>query len=271
MQIPINDDLTLDSRRALWMPKQGTLVVADLFFGMGAARRRRPDPLPGAPSTEIWERLFALISDYQPSRIAILGDLKPNQGTLEGDEAEELHLILRKLTGSGRELIQVVGHPERSWGPALEGTAVRPVETYRLGNHTLMHRRRIFVYPRHEPPQGHWINGGLHPLFAVPTPGPAGEEGWLRTPAFLHTGFALVMPPFVTYAQGWEVMQPERLPRQARAWKVFSERIGPLDLTSLPPAPEALKQVARPIRSRPKAATSDPVSRENTPSPGEEG
>ena len=110
-----------------------------------------------------------------------------------------------------------------------------------------MHRRRIFVYPRHDPPQGHWINGGLHPLFAVPTPGPSGEEGWLRIPAFLHTGFALVMPPFVTYAQGWEVMQPERLPRQARAWKVFSERLGALDLAELPPAPEALKLLATDI------------------------
>lgn len=257
MQIPLNDDLSLDSRRAVWLPKQGTLVLADLFFGMGAARRRRPEAYPSPQSQDTWDRLFALIADYQPTRIAILGDLKPNQGTLEGEEAEELHHIFRKLAGGGREIIQVVGHPERSWGPALEGTNVRPVETYRIGIHTLMHRRRIFVYPRHEPPQGHWINGGLHPLFVIPNAEPSGEEGWLRVPAFLHTGFALVMPPFVTYAQGWEVMQPERLPKQARAWKVFSERLSPLDLPNLPPAPEALKQINRPVRRGPRVVTPD--------------
>jgi metallophosphoesterase superfamily enzyme len=159
---------------------------------------------------------------------------------------EELRMLFRKLTGKGREVVQVVGHPERSWGPALEGTGIQPLETYRAGLWTCMHRRRIFVYPRHDPPQGFWINGGLHPLFAVPTPGPAGEPEWLRYPAFLYTGFALVMPPFVSYAQGWEVMQAERLPRQARAWGILGDhRIQPLDLPSLPPAPEELRTLNR--------------------------
>lgn len=252
MQIPLSDDLILDSRRALWLPKQGALVLADLFFGLGAARRKRPDPLPSPQQQDTWERLFALVQDYAPKRIALLGDLKPNQGGLDGEEAEELQHIFKKLRTGGRELIQVVGHPERSYGPALEGTGVRPVETHRLGIHTLMHRRRIFVYPRHEPPQGHWINGGLHPLFVTPVAGPAGEPDWLRQPAFLYTGFALVMPPFVTYAQGWEVMQAERLPKQARAWTLLGERLSPLDLAGLPAAPEHLRALARPQRPRPK-------------------
>ena len=115
-----------------------------------------------------------------------------------------------------------------------------------MGPYTLMHRRRIFVYPRHDPPNGFFINGGLHPLFALPTPGPAGEEEWLRHPAFLYTGFALVMPPFVSYAQGWEVMQPERLPRHAKAWRLLGERFGEIDLQQLPPPPESLRTVTRP-------------------------
>jgi len=60
-----------------------------------------------------------------------------------------------------------------------------------------------------------------------------------------------VMPPFVSYAQGWEVMQPERLPRQARAWKVLGDhQISAMDLPSLPPAPEALRNLARPAIRR---------------------
>lgn len=246
MQIKLSDDLILDSRRAAWLPAQRTLVLADLFLGLGAARRKRVDAIPSGQHHDLWERLLGLLEEYDPSRVALLGDVKPGQGNLDGEEAEELAALLRKLAGGRREVVQVVGHPERSFGPVLEAAGIRPVEHYDLGPHTLMHRRRIFVYPRHEPPHGIWINGGLHPLFAIPTPGPAGEEGWLRYPAFLYTGFALVLPPFVSYAQGWEVMQPERLPRQARAWKVLGERMAELDLPSLPSPPETLRAITRP-------------------------
>ncbi|BDU74959.1 metallophosphoesterase family protein [Mesoterricola silvestris] len=247
MQIKFSEDVILDSRRAILMPRQETLVIADLFLGLGAGRRKRPDALPNGQQHEIWERLLGLLEEFKPKRVAILGDIKPNQGHLEEDEAEELRLLFRKLGVHGREVIQVVGHPERSWGPSLEGTGIQPMDTYRVGMNTLMHRRRIFVYPRHDPPTGFWINGGLHPLFAVPMAGPDHQEEWLRYPAFLYTGFALVMPSFVSYAQGWEVMQPERLPKQARAWKVVGDNLlAPLSLPDLPSPPESQKLITRP-------------------------
>lgn len=251
MQIQFNNEVLLDSRRAVFLREQQTLVLADFFLGLGAARRKRPDLIPAGQHSDLWERLLGLVQDFQPKRIALLGDIKPAQGNLDDDEAEELKTLCRKLSGQGRELIQVVGHPDRSLGPSLEGTGLQPVEFYRVGCHTLMHRRRIFVYPRHDPPHGFWINGGLHPLFAVPIPGPDGKQEFLRYPAFLYTGFALVMPPFVSYAQGWEVMQAERLPRQARAWKVIGDhQMSLLDLPSLPPAPEELRNLARPANRK---------------------
>ena len=245
MHIPFSNDVILDSRRAVILPKQETLVIADLFLGLGAARRKRPDLLPASQQNDIWERLLGLLEDFKPKRVVLLGDVKPNQGNLDGDERDELWTLFRTLHSHNREVIQVVGHPERSYGPALEDTGIQPVDDYRVGYNTLIHRRRVFVYPRHDPPQGFWINGGLHPLFAVPITGTDGREEWLRYPAFLYTGFALVMPPFVSYAQGWEVMQPERLPRQARAWRVLGDQIAPLSLPDLPPPPEELKSLAR--------------------------
>ena len=247
MQIKFSEDMILDSRRAILLPRQETLVISDLFLGLGAARRKRPEVMPTGQQHEIWERLLGLLNDYQPRRVVLLGDIKPNQGNVDADEAEELHTLLRKLQGHGREVIQVVGHPERAWGPALEGTGVQPLDSYRVGCNTLMHRRRIFVYPRHDPPTGFWINGGLHPLFAVPLVGTGSGEDWVRYPAFLYTGFAMVMPPFVSYAQGWEVMQPERLPKQARAWKVVGDNLlAPLSLPELPSPPDSQRLLVRP-------------------------
>ncbi len=246
MKVPFNDDLILDSRRAVFLPKQGTLVLADFFLGLGASRRKRPDLLPSSQHNDLWERLLGLLEDYRPERVALLGDIKPNQGNLDSEEAEELRMLFRKLKGQGRKVIQVVGHPERTYGPSMEHTGVEPVETARVGMYSLMHRRRIFVYPRHDPPQGLWINGGVHPLFCVPSQMPDGQPDAVRFPAFLYTGFALVMPPFVSYAQGWEVMQPERLPRQARAWKVVGDaQLTPLDLPNLQPPPEHLRNLKR--------------------------
>ena len=247
MQIKFSEEVILDSRRAILLPRQETLVLADLFLGLGAARRKRPEPVPNGQHHEIWERLLGLLDEFKPKRVVLLGDIKPNQGHLEDEEGEELRALFQKLQGHGREVIQVVGHPERAWGPSLESTGIQPMDSYRVGSNTLMHRRRIFVYPRHDPPTGFWINGGLHPLFALPLAGPDSSEGWIRYPAFLYTGFAMVMPSFVSYAQGWEVMQPERLPKQARAWKVVGDyHISPIALADLPNPPDSQRLVVRP-------------------------
>lgn len=250
MNVAFSNDIILDSRRAIFMPQTKTLVMADFFLGLGAARRRRPDLMPESLHHDLWERLLGLLQEYQPSRVALLGDVKPNQGSVEGDEAEELHMVFQKLHGRSREVVQVTSHPERSWGPAMEGTGIQPVDLYRVGNYTLMHRRRIFVYPRHDPPQGFWINGGMHPLFAKPITGTDGKGDWLRYPAYLFTGFALVMPPFVSYAQGWEVMQAERLPKQAHAWKLLGNQLQELSLSELTPPPEAIRTLARNVTKR---------------------
>jgi metallophosphoesterase superfamily enzyme len=172
--------------------------------------------------------------------------VKPDQGRLDGEEADELHGFFRKLRGRDRRVVQVASHPERIGGPAMDAIGLRPVESYGVEPHTLMHRRKTFVYQRLDDPRGLWINGGVHPLFAVPTPGPQGEEGWLRYPAFLYTGFAVVMPPFVSYAQGWELMQVDRLPRSARAWGLLGGRLRELDIQALPPPPDSQCLASRP-------------------------
>ena len=96
-------------------------------------------------------------------------------------------------------------------------------------------------------PPGSGSTAACTPCSPCPWRDPDGAEGWIRYPAFLYTGFALVMPSFVSYAQGWEVMQPERLPKQARAWKVVGDyQISPIALTELPNPPESQRLVARP-------------------------
>jgi len=240
MQIKFSEDLILDSRRAVYLPRQETIVLADLFLGLGAVRRRRQESVPGSQYHEIWERLLSLLDDLRPRRVVLLGDIKPNQGCLEDTlEQEELRMLICKIMKDNCDLVQVVANPERTWGPSLEGTGIKLVSSYRVGLNTLIHRRRTFVYPRHNPFSGFWINGGLHPVFAFPTVGNDGSSEVIRHPAFLHTGFALVMPSFVSYARGWEVIRPERLPKQSRAWKLIGDySLIPIALSDLVSAQE---------------------------------
>ena len=63
MQIKFSEDVILDSRRAILMPRQETLVLSDLFLGLGAGRRKRPDAMPNGQQHEIWERLLGLLDD----------------------------------------------------------------------------------------------------------------------------------------------------------------------------------------------------------------
>ena len=96
VQVQVSEDVVLDSRRAVWLPRHGTLVMSDFFFGLGAARRRRPDPMPPGSQVDLWERTFSLIDDFAPAQVVLLGDVKPSQGSLEGDEADELRAIFKK-------------------------------------------------------------------------------------------------------------------------------------------------------------------------------
>ena len=114
MQIPLSEDVLLDSRRAVWLPRHRTLVLADFFLGLGAGRRKRLDAVPTGQHHDIWERLLGLLAEFDPIRVALLGDIKPTQGRLEGEEGEELTALFRKIAGGRREIVQVVGHPERS-------------------------------------------------------------------------------------------------------------------------------------------------------------
>ena len=244
MHLEMFDDCQMDSRRALWLSRARTLVLSDFFFGLGAGRRRTLEGLPLAAHLDPWERLVSLLSDYQPEQIVILGNIKPNQGNLVGEEALELNAYISKLTGKSRPVIQVVGQSDRSEGPAVTNPLFKVVEHLQIESYHFMHRRRIFVYPRLDNREI-WINGGVHPVFALPVRSPSGGEDWMRVSGFLYTGYAVVMPPFMPYAQGHEVFLPDRLPKQAKGYKLLADRVSPIDLSQLPLPPEHLRHIAR--------------------------
>lgn len=226
MQIEICKDVIIDSRRVVLLPRQETLVIADLFIGLGAARRRKPEMILSGQYNKLLERLFGIINDFKPHRIVLLGDVKPNKGFLDDRiEQDELKSFFSKLQNNNREIIQVVRNvnAEKIHNYCFNNINVKLVNSFRIGLNTLIYRRRTFVYPKHDPFNGFWINGGLHPIFSIPIVGNNGSREFIHYPTFLYTGFALSIPSFASNARGWEIIQPERLPKNTKVWKIIGD------------------------------------------------
>lgn len=66
----ITSSLVLDARKAVWLPKDKVVAVADLHLGHSG-----DSALPAAsPPDEIVARLLAIVADYQPKTVVLLGE-----------------------------------------------------------------------------------------------------------------------------------------------------------------------------------------------------
>ena len=65
----------LDARRALWIPEARLLAVADLHLGYAWAHRHAGQLMPITARDTTAERLRALVEDYKPQRLVLLGDI----------------------------------------------------------------------------------------------------------------------------------------------------------------------------------------------------
>ncbi len=97
MNIPlwISSTLVLDARKAVWLPKERTLAVADLLLGQAGGE--------GELNDETVAQLLALVADYQPEKVVLLGDTLAPQA-----EGEALTARLKALLAALRERAGVV-------------------------------------------------------------------------------------------------------------------------------------------------------------------
>src|SRR5688572_25323853 len=68
-------EICLDARRALWLPQERTLAVADLHLGYAWAHRHGGQLMPLNRPDDTAERLAALQQDYTPRQVILLGDI----------------------------------------------------------------------------------------------------------------------------------------------------------------------------------------------------
>jgi uncharacterized protein len=66
--------LVLLCERAVWLPEQRTLLVADVHIGKAASFRRWGVPVPRGTTSDSLDRLTALVRRHAAERVIVLGD-----------------------------------------------------------------------------------------------------------------------------------------------------------------------------------------------------
>ena len=180
----------LDLSGALYMPEEGTLVVADLHLETGSSFARHGSLLPPYDTRTTLLALGGVIGRYDPRRVIALGDSFHDVGgpdRLDGADAEALAALQ-----AGRQWVWIVGNHDPSLPSAVGGEVVRDVT---IGGLTLRHAPEAAT--RCE------LAGHLHPVGKVVRRG-----GGVRRRCFVTDGRRCVMPAFGAYAGGLNVCDP---------------------------------------------------------------
>jgi DNA ligase-associated metallophosphoesterase len=128
--------LWLDARRAVWMEQERALLVADLHIGYAWAHRQQGNLMPISGTDDTLDRLQALVIEYEPREIIVLGDI------IHAAVAEEVVLSdLRRLNQLGAAVSLIAGNHDRQLALMLRRAGVEAIlrREIELGGYLLLH------------------------------------------------------------------------------------------------------------------------------------
>ncbi|MEQ9414885.1 MAG: ligase-associated DNA damage response endonuclease PdeM, partial [Cyclobacteriaceae bacterium] len=96
-------NLQLLSQKAVWVPDEQILLVADLHLGKASHFRRSGIPVPNAVNSKNLEILIELINTHQPKKVIFLGDLFHSA---YNEEWEALGQVVRHFASTQFQLVR---------------------------------------------------------------------------------------------------------------------------------------------------------------------
>ncbi|WP_413623506.1 ligase-associated DNA damage response endonuclease PdeM [Luteibacter sp. Lutesp34] len=185
--------LTLHAQRAIHWAARRTLLVSDVHFGKGAVFRRAGIAVPSGDTEDDLARLDALIAEFGPARLVVLGDLVHGAATERSGWVDKVRTWRESHADVAMDLI--AGNHDRHFDVATLGIGVRP-------DRVLV---PPFVFAHHPSPHadGYTLAGHVHPGVTV-------RDGWRRhrLPAFVFDHDVAMLPAFGTLT-GLHEIAPE--------------------------------------------------------------
>lgn len=208
VQLATGIEVVLDARRAMVLPSEGLLALADLHLGYSWVQRHRGALMPVTTPETTAARVADLLREYQPRNLVVLGDLV-HQATRQPGVEEALHQLAGAIpkevtwtvcTGNhDRNLDRLLGRLPR---------AVQLVASASMGGCLLHHgdsepgrnSAEAFSLKAAEP---FHVIGHEHPALRLGD-GVATEA---KVPCFITSGEVLVVPAFSDWAVGCDIQR----------------------------------------------------------------
>jgi uncharacterized protein len=200
-QALVADKILLDGRLALFHKTERWLAIADVHFGYELSQRAagRLVPLWGMATTS--DRLEALVNEYKPERLIILGDLVHDKTA-----TREAAALLRGFADRC-EVVVVAGNHDRNLRGHIEMVDSLETEQFHFhhGHCATKVAERIQIIGHHHPAAVISDGAGLR----------------LKCPAFVQQSRCWIMPAFSPWAAGTRWASDE----SSRVWLCTPERV----------------------------------------------
>ncbi|HWL52111.1 MAG TPA: hypothetical protein VNQ90_06740 [Chthoniobacteraceae bacterium] len=196
----ITSSLVLDARKAVWLPRDKVVAVADLH--LGHADPSASSPTPASPPDEIVARLLAIVADYQPATVVLLGEtIHPSAQPAAW--VDLLRALLKALKERSRVVLvssQPTPHAEALLTQCHWDEGVHP--QWPAGKHLFLHGNEADPSAFHAKPapadappteeNGRLLFGHEHPGITLGD----GVATRVLCPCFLLAPDAIVLPAF---------------------------------------------------------------------------
>ncbi|MFL6676277.1 MAG: ligase-associated DNA damage response endonuclease PdeM [Massilia sp.] len=183
------EELLLLPQKALFWPREKTLVVADIHFGKAASFRALGVPVPRGTTTQNLDALEQLVLLHGAERIVFLGDFLHARAAHA--PATQAALLDWRRRHPRLVLTLVRGNHDRHAGDPAAALGIGLVdEPHAAGPFALCH------HPDLETP-GYALAGHVHPAFLLATRFDA-----LRLPCFVVGPRRMILPSFGAFTGG---------------------------------------------------------------------
>lgn len=183
--------LVLLPDRALWLPSERAVLVADVHLGKPASFRAGGVPVPEAVTGRDLERLSASVRATGAERLVVLGDLIHDQTALLSRTLDAVTAWRSSLGGVPVELVP--GNHDR------KARSCGPLGVIEWGDSLMLGG----LCCTHEPPDDAGTTptlcGHLHPVVSI---GAAYGATRVRSACFWFEGFTGVLPAFGSFTGG---------------------------------------------------------------------
>ena len=219
--------IVFDARRAVYFREHRLLAVADLHLGYAWTHRAQGQLMPVAPKDNALERLAALIADYQPERVILLGDIVHRALPVPA-LLDELRALLAIADGE-RELVLLAGNHDSKLQQLMKqlGQPDALRAEFLAGENVFLHGDRPATQSA-----ARYVIGHEHPAISLGD----GVATSRKFPCFLIAQNVLTLPSFSSWSAHtpfprYEFMSP--LAKSARfetALAILGDRLLPVPL-----------------------------------------